>query len=851
MQNSRLWLLAVVTLALLCGPSSAEVLRFDPEGRDQPLCDPRGKPVAANDVSVRRAYGRSFRVTADGVDVCSVEYAWQLGYGGDHPVIQPKCQDLADYEAAKVEPGFLAIDPRLGRFKFSDGNKLPDGLHARFVKRLLMGNLDPWCIEVRDGFVYSAQEEETRGLQVVDARNPAKLRYAGTSPMSGFPFGMVLGESHAYMLAGGLLGVADISDPHEVKYIKSIPILGSMKARYADQKIFFAAGSRGVTVYDVSDGDDPELHEIVPIGKPFDLDTVDGRTLYLLEAGPAPPKGKPWTSSALRIVRRDDGGQWQAVGSLGGFARVGQHAGSSQAGTHRIRCVKGHVFFADGVGLRCVDVRDPSQPQLVGTYEPLKFMDEYYGLGTGALDICSDGRYLYVAAGHSRPKIRSNRDYPFFQRRKPENLPERQFVGGVYIFDLSEPASFKLAARLDDAELGMHTVTNVAVEGQTLYVASRIYGLVAYDISDLSKIRPLGSISLSGEVEYARVLGDHLYALGNGLYVCRAFPAEQAEILSFCWTDTWLFGDMLFGRVGSPYVWFHNLHGDGMRLLHVGNPLRPRVEEYSVPTFDWAACVGDRLYAVRSRHRSWAAHAERNGVPIQPAAKRDGEIQRGLVIYNVKNPRNPIPLSQLSTEAPLSRMEMRGRYVYALGTLAKGKKQAVYVFDVENPLEPRVVGKWVGDYADKGLMGSWRMYLYKDRLFLPMSKANGVRVLNVADPSRPRLESTLRYHDRTISVNSLMSANTFHVVGDYLYVADYWHGVHVFDIRRLKSPKWVATLKSPDDKFSAWSYGTSVSGYGRYVYKTAFGGVDIYEVSCGSDQPRGKVVGEILKEAKK
>ena len=103
---------------------------------------------------------------------------------------------------------------------------------------------------------------------------------------------------------------------------------------------------------------------------------------------------------------------------------------------------------------------------------------------------------------------------------------------------------------------------------------------------------------------------------------------------------------------------------------------------------------------------------------------------------------------------------------------------------------------------------------------------------------------------QSIMVNSLMSANTFHVTGDHLFIADYWHGVHVFDIRKLDRPRYLETIKSPDRTFSAFSYGTSVSGYGRHIYKTAFGGVDIYEVNVPSDRPQGKLTVEWLKKGK-
>lgn len=797
--------------------------------------------MASESAAVRQAYGAGFTILADGIDVCSVSYTWKMGRSGDHPILQPVYQDLANYEQAVVEPGFVAIDAQLGRFKFSQGNRLAPDINARFIQRIEMGNLDPWCVEVRNGLVFTAQEEETRGLQVVDARDPASLRYAASVPMSGYPFFLLLGETHAYLIAGDLLGVADVTDPLRPLYVKSMPVHGSLKARLADRRIFFAGGDRGVIVYDVRDPDDPELEEVVSLAKPFDLDTADGRTFYLLEDGAQPSKEGSGEGSFLKILARDEGGGWRELGRLGGFGRFGPTGGNSLAGCHRIRVANGHVFFADTRGLHSVDVRDPARPRLAHTVEALKIQDEYYGLGLGALDLCVRDNLLFIAAGRSDPAIRANRDFPHFQQRKKEDWPERRFVGGVYVFDISQAGAPRLSACLDEAEMGMHTVTNVAVEGNILYACSRIMGLATWDISDLAHIRFLGRISLAGEVEYAHLVGDLLLAEGNGLYVCRAFPADKAEILGYCWTDTWLMGQMSFARPGSPYLWFQSLHGDGMRLLNISNPRRPYIEEYFVPPFTWAAWLGDHLYAAKAGHHSWEEQARQQKMPIAAAARRTGEIVNGLVIYDVRDPRNPNPVSQVSTEGPLSRLELRGSSVFALGTGDGGKKQVVHVFDVSNPLEPRALGKWVGDYSDQGLMGSWRMLLYQDRLFLPMSEGRGVRVLDISDLTKPRLKYVLSHHDRTFGVHSLMSANTFHVAGDRLFISDYWHGVHVFDVSALDRPVYLETLKSPDRTFSAWSYGTSVSGYGRYIYKTAFGGVDLYEVSAPPERPQGRI----------
>ena len=97
--------------------------RFSQDGKDQPLMH-NGRPVTPEQTP--QLYGKAFKVEADGLDVTSWEYCDKMGYGEDR--IVPEFVDLSDecgWPERYVLPGVLAIDPRSGRFKFSEGDEDP------------------------------------------------------------------------------------------------------------------------------------------------------------------------------------------------------------------------------------------------------------------------------------------------------------------------------------------------------------------------------------------------------------------------------------------------------------------------------------------------------------------------------------------------------------------------------------------------------------------------------------------------------------------------------------------------------------------------------------------------------
>lgn len=153
---------------------AAGAFRFDAEGRDRPLRTRDGQAIHPEQVTA--LYGTELTVLADGVDVCSQGYADEVS---NRP-LRPVAYDLsneAGWPDTPVTPGELAIDPTLGRFKFSEGN----GDNWAEVGFCRTGFGVPGLpVAVHGDFAFAPAAEGD--LTIIDVRDPDHPRIASFLP---------------------------------------------------------------------------------------------------------------------------------------------------------------------------------------------------------------------------------------------------------------------------------------------------------------------------------------------------------------------------------------------------------------------------------------------------------------------------------------------------------------------------------------------------------------------------------------------------------------------------------------------------------------------------------------------
>lgn len=795
---------------------------FDASGRDLPLLDSQGNPIASDDKAIAVHYGKTFVVQCDGVDVCSLAYAWKQGYAGDHPLLQPVSLDLTDPAQAFVEPGFLAIDPQRGRFKFSTGNALPEGQRLRHVKRVVVGGgYAPYDFKVRGPLIYTTNFEETNNVQIIDASDPASPRYLGIGGTLGYPISIEVEGRFAYVASVQEISVFDVSDPLRPRLRRILSHGGQLCLNQA--RLFSLSQNQNLFIDNLSEPGDPDLREFLKVGPTLRY-SVEWPYVFLLQ-----PHDQDEVRLRIIKVREDTG--FEEVATLAGFR-------GKEGRVSRPLYSEGRLYLLDDEGLRIIDARDPSQAKLLVTVESLKPLVAPSGAHQARPipSLAKLGGLLFACNWESvfRKPVLPFRNILSARGLKPEELFERMEAGGIFAFDVADPSQPKLLGKLDALQEGFSGVRNLHASDGKLYVHYWGVGIAIYDVSRLPDFRFLSFVPLYGECSGGKFIGDRLYATNNSLFVIRAFPAEPAEVLG--WLNdpaTEFFGGPVVGVPQCPYVFFRGF--GPVRLADVSDPRRPVFSQYITLDFAWANWIGDKLYAAKPGRLNFSfLDSIRWAVPDH-MQHRASEIGQGLVVYSA-NLQGPTALCQTSTGVPLTYVTVQGNYAYAYG--GDDKKNILYVFDISRPGEAPIVGRWEG-FKDSGEMTGQHPLLYRNFFIVMGNGCRGARVIDVSNPRQPSQISVIRHIPAAQAYNSLYAPSAFYARDDVLYIADYWNGLFLFDIKNIRKPRLLKIVKDEEQPWQIASFAESVEGYGRYLYKFCFGFVDIFEIPTASDIPRG------------
>jgi len=768
---------------------------FDTVGKDTQLIKSNGEPIKPEEVE--KVYGKEFVILCDGVDICSVEYSWKCGYGGSHPILRPKYVDLSNWEV-EIEPGFVGIDPKLGRFKFSKGNNINRPI---LINRIQGGNLTPQDIKVRGKFAYLACDEETKGFQIIDLNDLNNPKYAGYLPLTGFNFGVSVYKNYAYVVDFRCsLRVIDITDPYKPRYIRDLVdakfinpnpygVQGG-KIRMSNEYIYGVNSNKRVLIIDITQPDKP--YPLMEVGE--NVGGFEVLNDYLLTFS---LKDKECRIDVYKIEYRKK--EANLVNSIVfESTRIIDSAISED---------KKILFLRIPEKIKVIDISGLPNIKFISEFE---IPTPGYQGATSGFEMVSEGNYLYITTGN------------YYDTVNKVNKND------LWIVDISNPNQLKKINSLSAKDEDIGSFMYLDVQDSIIYATSGWYGLSIYDAKDPTNIRKLGKISMIGEIENARVIGDKIFASGNGLYIIDFYPnPKESKIISFVWPHTYWFGKNVIGKIGSSYVIFQGPYdASAVKLIDISNPKTPRyipevklkikdkdIEGY-IP-INWGEWLGNYLYcALKNPYK-------------------------GFIIFDMSNPINPQPIYLYETEEELRWITLRYNYAYVCGL------DVVYIFDISNLKDIKLIGKCKLPYPTTGDMQSPHIYLKDNYLLLPGSTRNeseGARIVDVSDPTRPRFIGYLNHFDRKISVNSTSCLNSFYIKGKYLYVADYWTGLHIFDISKgIDKAKYIETIKDLDYPFSTQSYATSVDGYGKYIITTHFGVIDILEIPTEEEVPKGEI----------
>jgi hypothetical protein len=229
-------------------------------------------------------------------------------------------------------------------------------------------------------------------------------------------------------------------------------------------------------------------------------------------------------------------------------ALMGSHGTGD--GALAVAVSNGYAFVADGLcGLQMLDVREPTDPTPVATYDTPGY----------AQGVAVAGHFAFVADG----------------------------VGGLQIVDISAPSSPAAAGGCSTGGFAY----GVAVSGSYAYIGSGAAGLTVIDVSNPSSPVVVGDYDVCGTAWGVAAAGDFVYVAGgaSGLHVIDVSePWAPVRIASFETRSTAL------GVTVSDGFAYVACGADGLQIMTVADPHSPvLVARCRAPEFAYGVAMID------------------------------------------------------------------------------------------------------------------------------------------------------------------------------------------------------------------------------------------------------------------
>ncbi|MBD3335612.1 MAG: hypothetical protein GF355_08850, partial [Candidatus Eisenbacteria bacterium] len=299
--------------------------------------------------------------------------------------------------------------------------------------------------------------------------------------------------------------------------------------------------------------------------------------------------------------------------------------GSVDAGTEKLDVSGSYAYLARGSdGLRAVNVSDPANPKVVGTYPTYgssrsAYVDgdyAYVAQGTHGVvvidasdlaqphdvgkyetpgivqDVMVAGGYAYVADDDGGLRIADVSDPTNPTEISVTSIPGASLVdvsaGRAYVIDdvLNEPDILRIFDVSDPslpAELGSHlfesSVSEIAVSGEYLYAAAEDSGLIVVDVTDPAAPLEVGSY-LAENVRDVSVREDHAFVAstdwdGGFMIFDVADPADPTLIGNYVPNSGWYHPFDMAVSGNFAYLADPTSTSGSVVMLNIGDPTMP------------------------------------------------------------------------------------------------------------------------------------------------------------------------------------------------------------------------------------------------------------------------------------
>jgi len=406
------------------------------------------------------------------------------------------------------------------------------------------------------------------------------------------------------------------------------------------QYAVLAVGTEGLFVVDATYAAPPTFVGSTDLGgRPAYSVVTDGQFAYVASG-----------VNGILVVSLADPAYPEVVGSWGPSTEV-----------FRIDVEGNLAYVADRTSLQILDIADPPDPQVIGTYN------------ISCFDVTVEGDIAYLAGG-----------------------PD-----GLAVLDVSDVAAPRLISQsnVGGAPIG------IAVDGDWAYLAVQGPGLVIVNVEDLEQPIVEGTFELPGSATDVTFCGDFIYVTDDdlGVSVVDVTDPSNPSLVSVLDTpglanSVYLDGDLgyvsdLSGGLhvfqivrlilAPPFAAFSfsdfmrdiEVHGDiafmangteGLKIVDVSHPSAPQL----MTTFN-------------PGHEVWDVALAGNYAFLVP----------GVTVLDIRDPANPTLMG--SEAADGAEILVEGNYAYIAAI-----RDGLQIYDVGDPERPTLAGQYVPDGVD-------------------------------------------------------------------------------------------------------------------------------------------------------
>jgi len=281
---------------------------------------------------------------------------------------------------------------------------------------------------------------------------------------------------------------------------------------------------------------------------------------------------------------------------------------------------------------------------------------------------------------------------------------------------------------------------SVAVAGNYAYLANDDDGLRIYEISDPTNPLSIGHTNNGSFSRGVAVSGDYVYLanFSDGLRIYDV--SDPTTPMNIGHTNDG--GSAWSVVVSGDYAYLADTD-DGLQIFDVSNPADPQL----VGQTNSGGFARD--VAVSGDHAYVAGHSG------------------GLFVYYISDPTNPVGIGQTNNGGTALGVAVSGDYLY----LANGS-DGLRVYDVSNPANPENIGHLAaGGLATSVVVADGYAY---------MAENSFLRAYDVHDPANPV----------EVGVFQTVFCLDVALAGNYLYLANGFDGLYVFDVAVARAPSF-------------------------------------------------------------